>query len=87
MLAFSSLFWSEDGLDGVLALFLLNSGHPAPRQQSTEHMLRRRRHSSSSPSSEIMVPRPLQIPVGKTRLFPFLFYFWLHDARSARVPR
>ena len=38
MLAFSSLFWSEDGLDGVLVLFLPNSGHPAPGQQSTEHM-------------------------------------------------
>ena len=36
MLVFSSLFWSEDGLDGVLALFLPNSGHPAPRRQTGE---------------------------------------------------
>ena len=42
MLAFSSLFSSEDGLDGVLALFLPNSGQPAPRQPSTEHICRRR---------------------------------------------
>ena len=40
MLAFSSLVWSVDGPDGTLALFLPCLGHPAPRQQSTEHMMR-----------------------------------------------
>ena len=77
-LAFSSLFWSEDGFDGVLAFFLLNSGHPAPRQQSTEHMLAvadaRRAHRP---------PKLLWFHVRCRHLLQdsSVFHFWLHVRR------